>query len=161
MRGAAVAAGLLLAVLAFALAFLPRHIALVSGAIAALAALGASTFHAVQVEIAFAGCWASLVATAACVYWPRIARPERMAGPVLGANAGLWAGLVVATEATGLTMLAVLPVMVLMLPAAWCDRRGWGVAPRVVTSWLLAVALLVGAIPHLVIHPGYEPDHRL
>ncbi len=162
MRGAAVAAGLLLAVLAFALAFMPRRVAATSAIVAVMVAIGASAISGTDVEIAFAGCWIGLIATALFVYWPRLVRDSAgTAGPLLATNAGLWAGLVVSTEATTTTLVMVLPVLLLIIPAAWANARGWTIAPRVVTSWLLAVALLVGAIPHLVVHPGYEPDHQL
>ena len=64
------------------------------------------------------------------------------------------------TEASAGALLPVIAALLLCLPAQFCVARGWAIAPRVVTSWLLAVALLVGAIPHLIVHPGYVPDHR-
>lgn len=77
------------------------------------------------------------------------------------ANAGVWAGLVVAIEPVPVALAPVLAVLFIGFPARLCLARGWTIALRVVTSWLLAVAMLVGAIPHLVIHPGYVPDHRV
>lgn len=161
MKGGLIAAGLLLTVLTFALAFVPRKVAVGSAVAAALAALVAAGIAAVPPEIAFSGCWASLLIAASSVYWPRIARGSSWLCAAFAANAGLWAGLVVATEEPPLAVVKVLPVLLLGIPAACCVARGWAIAPRIVTSWLVAVAILTGAIPLLVVHPGYKPDHQI
>ena len=156
-----IAAGLLLAVFAFALAFVPRKVALTAALVCLLAALVAPSVGGVPPGVAFTGCWASLALAALSVYWPRTAQRTAWLCLAFAADAGGWAGLVVSTEAPWWATLQVLPVLLLGLPAAWCVDRGWTIVPRIVTSWLLAVAILVGAIPHLVVHPGYEPDHNI
>lgn len=162
MTGAPVAAGLLLGALGLALGFVPPRRAAIAAGMAALLTLAlVVAARGMTPGIALAGCWISLLATCALVFWP--APLARLAGaPVIaGANAGLWAGLVLSNEASSQAVFAAMAALLLAVPAALCVRRGWTVAPRVVASWLLAVALLVGSIPYLVDHPGYVPDHRM
>ena len=161
MRGAAIAAGLLFACLAFALAFVPRRTAVAAISLSVLMVVAVYFIVAhPPVELAFAGCWISLAIAALSVYWPETAGSRGWLCVAFAANAGFWAGLVLKTEATAGALLPVIAALLLCLPAQFCVARGWAIAPRVVTSWLLAVALLVGAIPHLIVHPGYVPDHR-
>lgn len=162
MNNAPIAASLLLAVLACALAFIPRRIA-VAGAAAALVVTVATLVANPRVPgaIALNGCWVSLLVGALSVYWPGVAQRSKVISILFGANAGIWAGLVLVAEARAGALVPVLASLLLLLPARLCVRRGWTIAPRIVTSWLLAVALLAGAIPHLIEHPGYVPDHRM
>jgi hypothetical protein len=161
MTGALVAAGLLLAVVAFALAFASsRGMASGAGA-AALTCLTMVELVPTQLfQWAFAGCWVSLILTALLVYFPMPQRRFAWVGPLLGVNGGVWAGTVIATEASLADSLPVVLVLLLCVPARLMVGRGWSLALRIVTSWLLAVALLVGSIPLLVVHPGYVPDHK-
>jgi hypothetical protein len=108
----------------------------------------------------FAGCWSSLIVTAILVYFPQAVQRWPWLVLPLAANGGVWAVLVVGTEAVATDALPILATLALVVPARFCVARGWVLAVRVVTSWLLAVALLVGAIPLLVVHPGYVADHR-
>jgi hypothetical protein len=159
--GGPVAAGLLLAVVAFALAFVGRRIAIAGIAICALACVVTILVERVPTPPwVFAGCWSSLIVTAFLVYFPQGLRRWPWLALPLAANGGAWAALVVATEAAGSDALPILGTLALIIPASLCVARGWALAVRVVTSWLLAVALLVGAIPLLVVHPGYVADHR-
>lgn len=160
MRGAGISAGLLLAALAFALAFLPRRIAAGGALLAGLAALAGTYLPpAANLDLIYAGCWVSLVIAALGVYWPRALQRVPWLAAVLALDCGIWAGLVMASEPAAARPPWSLAALLLVIPASLCIERGWTIAPRVVTSWLLAVALLVGAIPHLVIHPGYVRDH--
>jgi len=159
--GGNVAAGLLLAVCSFMLAFAPRRDALI-GVLVSVAICLAVVIAVVLLptKVAFAGCWISLIVTAMLVYFPQGLRPWRGIAPLLAANAGFWAGEVIVAEGDWRDALQVVPVVLLIVPAAFCVGRGWALPVRIVTSWLLAVALLVGSIPYLVVHPGYEPDHK-
>ncbi|MEO6153950.1 MAG: hypothetical protein ABIT09_05540 [Croceibacterium sp.] len=160
MRGAGIAAGLLLAALAFALGFVPRRVAIGGIVMAALSTLAvAFTVTPHDVDLTYAGCWLSLILAAVSVYWPRPARRLPWLCLAFSLNAGGWAGLVLASEPAAARPPWSLLALLLVIPATLCVERGWSLAPRVVTSWLLAVALLVGAIPHLVVHPGYVRDH--
>ena len=162
MNNAPVASGLLLAALAFALAFLPLRTAIIGIAIAAGTALltaflpagGATNFW-------LAGCWVSLIIAALSVYFPRFAIAHPAYALTFSANAGAWAGMVIASSQSATQLWAALAALALIIPAIFCVKRGWTIAPRIVTSWLVAVALLVGSIPHLVEHPGYVADHRM
>ncbi len=161
MKGAAIAAGLLLGVLAFALAFVPRRTALIAAGVAALAAIAAHAVGGVTTAAAFTGCWISLGLAALAVYWPEPLAGRSWLAFTLALDAGVWAGLVEASEGLATPLPRALPALLLGLPAAWCIARGWTIVPRVVTSWFLAAAVLTAAIPLLVGHPGYVPDHRL
>ena len=161
MMGGDVAAGLLLAVCAFMLAFVPRRI-MATGIVAGVAMTIAVvvSWQMLPVKVAFAGCWISLIVTAMLVYFPQVLRHAPWAAPVLAANTGFWAGQVILVEGDWHDLVPVLPVWLAVVPAIVCVARGWVLPVRIVTSWLLAVALLVGSIPYLVVHPGYEADHK-
>lgn len=162
MTGTTIAAGLLLAVLACALAFLPPRTAFAGAGLAAVVTIVAAlAIEPVAQDVALAGCWVILAVAALCVFWPRYAQGRTLPVVILCAGAGLWAGLVLGQPEADSHPAAVATVLLLMLPAAFCVRRGWAIAPRILTSWLLAVALLAGTIPYLVDHPGYVPDHRM
>lgn len=159
--GGPVAAGLLLAVVAFALAFVGRRWALGGIAICALACVVAILLVRGSVpNWVFAGCWSSLIVTAVLVYFPQALQRWPGLALLLATNGGVWAALVVATQAPAMAALPILGTLALVIPAGLFVSLGWALAVRVVTSWLLAVALLVGAIPYLVVHPGYVADHR-
>lgn len=162
MKGEALAAGLLLATLAFALAFVTRRIA--------VAAVGLATVIMVSVafvgtagegsNVLFAACWLTLIVLALSVYWPGRAQRHAWLPFVGAAVAATIAGLLFASGNAWLSLPMAVGLAAATAGAGIVVSRGWSIALRVVTSWLLAVALLVGAIPHLVVHPGYEPDHR-
>lgn len=161
MTGAMVAAGLLLAVVAFALAFSALRMAILSACGAGAVCLVTVALVPTQLfQWAFAGCWLSLIGTSLLVYFPVAQRRFVWVSPVVAINGGLWAGTVIATEATSYDSLIVISVLILFLPARFLISMGWALVVKIITSWLLAVALLVGSIPLLVVHPGYLPDHR-
>ncbi len=158
MRGGVVPPALLFAALACMLAFAPRPARLP----AALAALVAAVLVAqlplrpAWVEGVFLGCWASIVATAALVHFPRRLTGRRPL--LLGVNAGAWAGATVAIAGTTLDLAKAAPWLALAVPGAWLVATRRGVAVRVVTSWLIAIAVLAAVLP-IVPTPGYAPDH--
>lgn len=161
MKSSLIAATLLLVVLGFALGSLPRRAALSGVALAASMALVGAALPEIDVRLAFAGVWGSLIAAALMVYWPKPIRKWRLLGWALPSVAGLCAGLLAAHSGGPGAAALIVPALFAALPAAWCVNRGWSIVPRVVTSWLLAVALLMAAIPYLVDHPGYVADHRI
>lgn len=159
MRGGALPPALLAAALGFALAFAPRRVAPLAIALFIGVAIAAS-FLAIGDDLAdpvFYGCWASVIATAACVHLPK--GLPRNASLLLAANAGVWAGAVIAVAGAQLDLLKALPWIIVCLPAAWIIRRGGRIAIKVVASWLIAVALLAAALPTVTPTPGYAPDH--
>ncbi len=158
MRGGALPPALLCAALAFALAFAPRRAVLPALALLVFVAGIASAlpFDKAFVEPVFAACWLSVIVTAAAVHLPR--RVGFRLVLVLAINAGLWAGAVVAVAGMPLDLIRALPVALLALPAAALARGRWGIAVKIVSSWLVAVAILAATLP-IVPTPGYAQDH--
>lgn len=159
MRGGALPPALLLAALGLALAAASPRVWVWS-----LIALGVTLAAASQasvpggwLEIVFLGCWASVVATAAAVHLPR--GPGLWGGIVFSVNAGVWAGAVLALTGSRLDLLKAAPSVLIVLPAAWLIQRRAGIAVKVVSSWLIAVAILAAVLPFLPVTPGYLPDH--
>lgn len=158
MRGAALPAALLCAALGLLLAFAPRRAVLAALALAAAVAAIASLLPVRDraVEIAFLGCWASVILLAAAVHLPRgVPLWLALAAAV---DAGVWCGAVIAGEGARLDLLRALPALLIVLPAGWCVGRGWAIPVKVVASWLIAVALLAALLPTAAT-PGYAPDH--
>jgi hypothetical protein len=150
---------LLCATLGLALAFVPRMTALV-GLLALAATTAATAFaplHGDGHAIAFAGCWASLVACAAALHAPRV-RLARCA-LALSVNAGAWAGAALAVTHASRELPVALSGALAVLPAAWLVGRRTAIVPKVVASWLVAVALLAATLQCLPVTPGYLPDH--
>lgn len=159
MRGATLPAALLCAALGLLLAFAPRRAVLPAVVALAVAAIAASLvpLPARWIEIAFAGCWISIIVLAAGVHLPR-GIPAIVA--VLAAiNAGLWSGFVIAGEGALASLPRALPAVALLLPARWMVARGWPIPVKIVSSWLIAVALLAALLPTAATTPGYVPDH--
>jgi hypothetical protein len=158
MRGGALPPALLFAALAFALAFAAPQIRIWS--LAALAVtitiIAQVTFAPRWVEIAYLGCWASIVGTAAAVHLPR-GMGMRL-GLAAAVNAGFWACAVVALSGVP-TDLKAISTLAVMLPAGWLIARGGSIAVKVGSSWLMAIAILAAALPFLPVTPGYAPDH--
>ncbi len=160
MRDGTLPAGMALVLAALMLGYLPRRTALIGVIITALVAAVASLFplSRAQGETMIVASCVMVAVDSLAVYWPgRASRPV-----VLGLSAltGLVAGLTLAT-ASSLPMgyLALLALST-VLPASLAAHNGLGVAPRVVASWLVAVALLAAVLPFATSHPGYVPDHR-
>lgn len=158
MRGGALPPALICTALAFALAFAPRRAlppALALLLAGAAVGLALPLLPAWQDEIFF-GCWASVVVAALAVHLRGgVGTPLAL---VLAGNAGLWAGAVVAVAGTPGDLVRAVPFALLALPARWLiDHRG-AIAVKVVSSWLIAVAILAATLP-AVPTPGYMPDH--
>lgn len=158
MRGGALPAALLCAMLALALGFAPARARLAAILVAAVAAVAVvlAGWPAGWREPAFAGCWLSLAATALSVHLPG-GIGARLA-PALAANAGLWSGAVIAAEGAPADLARALPWLLLAFPAALLVSRRLGIVIRVVASWAVAVAVLAALLP-LAPTPGYAPDH--
>ena len=157
MRGGALPPALLCAALGFALAFAPRRALGASLAVLGLTAVAASLLPLGQawIEPVFLGCWVGVALAAAAVHW-RGGVPTT-AALLLALNTGLWSGGVIAVAAEPVDLLKALPCALLCLPGQWIAAR-WPIVLKVAASWLIAVALLVAALP-LTPTPGYAPDH--
>jgi len=159
MRGGVVPPALLFMALGLALTFAPRG-AWVPSLLALVATLGAFTYWPVPpvwVEGVFLGCWISVVATAASVHLGR--GLTRTAALVLSLNTGVWASAVVSVSGSRLDLLKALPCVLIFLPASWVAGRHTSIPVKVVSSWVIAVALLAAILQWVPVTPGYLPDH--
>lgn len=159
MRGGALPPALLAAALGFALSYAPRGSLLVCVP-AFLAVALAATFLPVQAgweDAIFLGCWTSVVITAASVHLP--GGLNRPIATLLAVNAGVWCGAVIAAAGAPVDLAKAAPWVLLALPGAWLVGRRWGIAIKVLASWLTAVAILGAALPTTTPTPGYVADH--
>jgi hypothetical protein len=155
-----VPATMVFAALGLMLSFVPRKTAAVGIILAAVLAVAASQapLGATANDAAIMACWAVLAVLAARTYRPsRAARPSNLA---ISAAAGLVSGTAIAASATPSTLWQPMLAVLVVIPATIVVERGYAVAPRVVASWLVAVALLAALLPYVVVHPGYVADHR-
>jgi hypothetical protein len=159
VRGGALPAALLLAVLGLALAASPKRVWMWSilGLDVTLAILLRAPLPRSWAEGAFLGCWASTAATAAAVHLPRGLRLR--GGLALAVNAGLWAGAVLDLAGSRFDVLKAMPAVLLVLPASALVTHRASIAVKVASSWLIAIALLCATLPYLAVTPGYQPDH--
>jgi hypothetical protein len=150
---------LLLAALGLALGFAPPRAwaPCLAALCLVLAVLWPVTIPPVWLEVAFLGCWSSVVLTAATVHLPH--GPGRHGALVLSCNAGLWSGAVLALSGSRLDSLKAVPAVLLLLPASWLVAHRAAIAVKVASSWLIAIALLAAVLPFLPVTPGYLPDH--
>lgn len=159
MRGGVAPAALLFLALGLALAFAPRS-ARVPSLLVLCATLGAFTFLPLPqawLEGVFLGCWVSVIATAASVHLVRGLGP--FTALLLSLNAGIWAGAVSSLSGARLDLLKALPCLLISVPASWVVRRHASVPVKVVSSWVMAVAVLAVTLQLLPVTPGYLPDH--
>jgi hypothetical protein len=159
MRGGVVPPALLFAALGLALAFAPRR-AWAPSLLALITTLGAFSFVPVPqawLEGVFLSCWISVVVTAASVHLIRGVSPR--AALALSLNAGIWASAVVSLSGSRLDLLKALPCVLIFLPASWVVRRYASVPVKVLSSWVIAIAVLAATLQLLPVTPGYLPDH--
>jgi hypothetical protein len=159
MRAGVAPAALLFMALGLALAFAPRSVRAPS-LFVLCAASGAFAFlppPQAWLERAFLGCWLSVIATAATVYLAR--EMSLLAAVGLSLNAGIWASAVISLSGSRLDLLKALPCLLIVLPASWVVRRHAAIPVQVVSSWVIAVAVLAITLQLLPVTPGYLPDH--
>jgi hypothetical protein len=159
MRAAVVPAALLFAALGLALAFVTRG-ARTSSLLALVATLGVFMFvptPQVWLERVFLGCWLAVVATAAAVHLGH--GLGLFAALVLSVDAGAWASAVTSVSGSHLDLLKALPCLLIVVPASWVVGRRGSIPVKVVSSWLIAVAVLAISLQLLPVTPGYLPDH--
>ena len=159
MRGGALPPALLCAALGFALAFAPRR-AILPCLAALVAAAVFVVFRRVDAswkEVAFVGCWISVIVAALSVHLPR--GLGCWAATILAFNTGLWAGAVISVAGVPFDLAKSLPWAMLCLPGVWLVSIGRPIILKVAASWLIAVAVLVATFPVITPTPGYVPDH--
>jgi len=159
MKGGIVPASLLFAALGLALASAPRVVR-ASSLLVLLATLTTfSCFRTPQAgqETAFSGCWIAVIATAMTVYWGRKLGP--VAALALSVDAVIWANAVLSPNEAHLEPLKAASCTLIIVPATWAVRRFGSVPIRVVSSWVIAVAVLALGLQLLPVTLGYLPDH--
>ena len=158
MRGGSLPPALLSAALGLALAYAPPRArsaaVLVLWIAAPLVALVSLAQH--WEEAVFLACWAAVILAAASVHLPR--GLSMQLALALALAIAVLAGMVSAVAGSLPTLLLALPWVLVTIPAAWLIAQGRGIGVKIVSSWLIAIALLSAALP-LTPTPGYEPDH--
>ncbi len=155
-----VPAAMVFAALGLMLAFVPRRTGAAGIALAIVLASLASLWNlgAFPNDAAIMTCWGTVAVMAALTYWPRpLARRTNLA---VAAIAGIVSGLAITASTTPSSLWQPLLASLIIIPATVAVERGYGVAPRVVASWLVAVAVLAALLPYVIAHPGYVADHR-
>ena len=105
----------------------------------------------------FLGCWLSVAGSAATVHLPGGLHPRWALAASL--NAGFWSGAAIALSGSRLDLLKALPGVLVLLPAAAGLGLRATIVAKVVSSWLIAIAVLAAALQFLPVTPGYMPDH--
>lgn len=159
MRGGALPPALLMAALGFALAFAPRSTRLPALALAVLGAIAASfaPWPRSWQDPLFLSSWSLIVLAVASVHLPKGVGP-RLALSLAGL-VGVFAGAVVAVAGRPSDLLKALPPVLIVYPASWLIARKLSIAVKVMSSWLVAIALLAATLPLTTKTPGYAPDH--
>jgi hypothetical protein len=159
MRGGVLPPALLLSALGLALTVGPRK-AWRRSLLALLGTLATFTFLPVPrdwLEGVFLGCWMSVIATSATVHL--VHGLTARAALALSFNAGVWASAVVSVSGSRGDLLKALPCVLIFLPAAWVVGRYALIPVKVVSSWVIAIAVLAAVLQLLPVTPGYLPDH--
>jgi hypothetical protein len=135
LRGGALPPALLCAAIGLALSFAPR-----SAWLPSVVTLTTTTFALAALPISrdwlegvFLGCWASVAATAA--------------------------GAELALTGSRLDIAKALVCVLLLFPAGFIVGWRAPIIVKVVSSWLIAVAILAATLQFLPVTPGYLPDH--
>ena len=158
MSGGVLLIALLCVALGLMLSFVARKTMLIG--LAALAAAGVAAAAlpggaAIGLPNAVIACATSAALTALCIHLPE--RAGRAAAVPLSANAGFWCGLLAGQMLPWQMPLLALPIAV-ALAGRWLIARGWPIVLKVLSGWLIAIAILAAALP-LITTPGYVPDH--
>jgi hypothetical protein len=108
-------------------------------------------------DCVFLACWVSLAASAAAVHLAGGLRPR--GAFALSLNAGFWSGAVIALAGSRLDLLKALPCVLVLFPAALIIGLRAPIVVKVVSSWLIAIAVLAATLQFLPVTPGYLQDH--
>jgi len=150
---------LLCAALGVSLGFAPRNVwpSCVLVLMTTVSALAFAPPPQTWLEGVFLACWLSVAVTAAAVHLPR--GPQVVTAVALSLNAGIWLSAVVTLSGSSRDLWKALPWVLVFLPASWLVARRASIAVKVISSWLIAVAVLAAALQFLPVTPGYLPDH--
>ena len=158
MRGGSLPPALLSAALGLALAYAPPRARSAAVPVLWIAAplVALVNLSPRWEEPVFLACWAGVIMAATSVHLPRgLNTPLVFA---LALAIAVLAGAVTSVAGSLPTLLIALPWVLVTFPAAWLIAHGRGIGVKIVSSWLIAIALLSAALP-LTPTPGYEPDH--
>lgn len=149
---------LLSAVLGVALSFASRRgawLAVAALILVALAVASAPLPESLGWAV-FAGVWVSVIATAALGLLPWALRDNWAIAA--GINGGVWLGALASLTLRPEQLLLVLPLTFSFLAGQWLNASGHAIVPKVLLSWIVAVASLSFFVS-LMPTPGYQPDH--
>ncbi len=159
MTDSALPGTLVIAALALALGFVPPARAGVALVLAFGCSIAARTINVpLAPESGLLACWLGVCALAIATWLPTRWTP--VVTLAAAAAAGMIAGVALAPVATYTALGSCMLAASLFVPARFAVERGFGIVPRVVASWLFAVAVLAALLPLVVPHPGYVADHR-
>ncbi len=149
---------LVAAALGLALAYAPPKARLPAAVVFVVAASIAArlTIDPSHIEIVFIACWTCVVVDSASVHLRGGIGARLALG--LALISGILAGAVVALSGSPRDLLIALPCMAIVVLAGWLVATGRGIIVKIVSSWLIAIAILSAALP-LTPTPGYAPDH--
>lgn len=158
MNGGIVPSILLCATLGLLLSFTIGRVAwfAVVAMTAAAAVFAMLTMPESRTAAIFVSIWATIIAAAAVTYFPP-AVAQRLALPVAVA-AGMGVGSLASLSGRKSDLMLALPISLLFVPGRWVIARGYGLGPKVVASWMIAIAML-STFVSLTPTPGYQPDH--
>jgi hypothetical protein len=159
LRGGALPPALVSAALGLALAFAPRRVWTLSLVTLTVTTTSFANSPVPQawLDCVFLGCWVSVGASAATVHLPRGLSTCAAFG--LSLNAGFWSGAVIALAGSRLDLLKALPCVLVLFPAALIISLRAPIVVKVVSSWLIAMAVLAATLQFLPVTPGYLQDH--
>jgi len=159
MRGGALPPAFLCVSLGLALAPAERRLGMVGVLVLATTATVIAVVPIPRgwTDTAFLACWLSVALNSAIVHLPR--GLGRSGAVVSSLNAGVWTGAMIAPATSRLDLVIALPCCLSMFLAAWICKRHGSIAVKVVSSWLIAIAVLAAALQFLPVTPGYLPDH--
>ena len=159
MRGVVLPLALLFSATGLMLGCVPRAVR-ASSTLLLLATVAAGSFVEIPrlaLEGVYLGCWISVVVIAASVHV--VSRLDAWAPLLLSANAGAIASGVAAVSDARIAVLRALPCVLLLLPASYLAGRNALIPVKIVSSWIIAIALLAATLQLQPVTPGYLPDH--
>ena len=127
--------------------------------VASAAIVAFAPIPAVWNERTYLACWIVIVACSAGVHLSNAVRARVMVVLALaaGATGGAVAGAANAHAYAIVASLSLIATTTSLASRAVAQRVP--LAPKVVSSWLMAVALLAATLQMLPVTPGYLPDH--
>jgi len=125
--------------------------------VASAAIVAFAPIPAVWNERTYLACWIVIVACSAGVHLPNALRARVMV--VLAVAAGATGGAVAGAANAHAIVASLSLIATTTSLASRAVAQRLPLAPKVVSSWLIAVALLAATLQMLPVTPGYLPDH--